>query len=121
MVPDDIASHTDTGTKGRLRLIAGAISGVACLVLVPILYRVAALVSDRLFGPATARTGFEGGQIAPRRWIGGLLVAFCGGAALLLSGAIRSRRRLSVGQYWIASVLLAICCAVAAFLLRPLG
>jgi hypothetical protein len=121
MVPDDIAPHTNRGAGSRLRLIAGTISGVACLVLVPILYRLAALVTDRLFGPATTHTAFEGGRIAPHRWIGGLLLAFIGGAALLLSGAIRSRRRLSVRQYWMASVLLAIGCAVAAFLLGPLG
>jgi hypothetical protein len=121
MAPDDIAPHAHTGARGRLTLIAGAISGVACLVLVPILYRLATLASDRLFGPVATHTAFEGGQIAPRRWIGGLAVAFLAGAALLLAGTIRSRRRISVRQYWAATLALAILSLAAAHLVYPLG
>ena len=107
-------------------LFAGTISGIACLVLVPSLYRLAVFVSDSLFGPARIHTTFEGGrmvarEIAPHRWIGGLLVAFVAGLALLVSGKIRSRYRLSVKQYWVATTLLALLSLAASFLLRALS
>jgi hypothetical protein len=107
-------------------LVAGTLSGIACLVLVPASYKLAVWTSDRLFGPARMCATVEGGrmvarEIAPQRWIGGLLVAFVAGLALLGSGKIRSRYRLNVKQYWATTLLLACLSLVALFLMRALS
>lgn len=114
--------HAHRDEKGRLRLIAGMISGITCLVLVPVLYRLAGLVSDSLFGPAAIQTAYEGARVvAPRRWVGGLLVAFVASLALLTSAQVRSRIRLTVKQYWVVTILLGVLCLLASLALHGLG
>ena len=125
MIHKRIALDTDPGTDNPLLLVAGTISGIACLVLVPVLYRLALFVSDRLFGPARIYATVEGEhmvahEIAPHRWVAGLLVAFVAGLAMYVSSKVRSRCRLSVGQYWAATLLLASLSLAASFLIRAL-
>jgi hypothetical protein len=120
------APAKDRGTDNQLLLVAGTLSGIACLVLVPALYKLALSAADGLFGPAGAHTVGAGGsvvthEIAPRRWIGGLLVAFVAGLALMASGIIRSRYRLSVRQYWTATVLLTLLSLAASFWMQVSG
>ena len=127
-----IAPGNDPGTGRRPLLVAGTLSGIACLVLVLAWYRLAPWVSDRLLGPAGGCATVEGRctvappdlpvgrNLDPRRWAGGLLVAFAGGLALLVSGRVRSRCRLSVRQYWAATLLLVLLSLAASFWMRAL-
>jgi hypothetical protein len=127
-----IAPGVDSGTGRRPLLVAGTLSGIACLVLVLAWYRLAPWVSDRLFDPAGGCATPQGRctvappdlpvglEIAPHRWAGGLLVAFAGGLALLASGNVRSRCRISVKQYWAATLLLVLLSLAASFWMRTL-
>ena len=108
--------------KSRLKLVAGTISGIICLVWVPVLYRLAGLVSNGLFGPATTHTAHEGTRvIAPYRWVGGLVVAFIASLVLLTLTQVRSRVRLTVKQYCAATILLGVLCLLASLALHGLG
>lgn len=127
-----IAPGVDPGTGRQPLLVAGTLSGIACLVLVLAWYRLAPWASDRLFSAATGCATVEGRctvaapdlpvglEIAPHRWVGGLSVAFAGGLALLASGRVRSRCRLSVRQYWAATLLLVLLSLAASFWTRTL-
>ena len=128
-----IAPGNDPGTGRQPLLVAGTLSGIACLVLVLAWYRLAPWVFDRLSGAATGcATAVEGRctveprdltmgrDLEPHRWVGGLSVAFAGGLALLASGRVRSRCRLSVRQYWAATLLLVLLSLAASFWMQAL-
>jgi uncharacterized membrane protein YiaA len=114
---------SDGGRDGRnpLLVVAGIVSGVACLMLVPALYGLSLFVSDRLFGSSAVQRMYDGGRMAagevsPRKWILGLWAAFMAGLVLLKAGKAHSRHRLSVRQYWAVTLFLVLLSLVASFL-----
>jgi uncharacterized BrkB/YihY/UPF0761 family membrane protein len=105
----------------RLALVAGMFSGLIWTLFLLVLYGLAVLVADNLFGLPAIQAAHEGAHLVGRhRWMGGLLIGFLASIPLLASGRVRRWCQLTVKQYWTAMTLLATLCLVASFALHSL-